>query len=114
MRRRRPGLRVGPRIQQDDIVAVQQVGVTLKYDRHPRLVAETQPGAAVGQGIGAHSAAAFNAAPMPPPMSRYRPSPTAAGSSPAAFLSPFSSASVPLLSPRETKGAFAAAIVVRP
>ena len=42
-------------------------------------------------------------------MSRYHPLPTAAGSSPAAFHNRFSSASVPLLSPRET---FAAAIVV--
>jgi len=50
---------------------------------------------------------------MPPPMSRYHdPPPARAGSIPAARQSRFSRASVPLLSPRETNSARAAAIAV--
>ena len=57
-------------------------------------------------------AAALRAAPMPPPMSRYQLSPDARdGCRPTARHRRFSSASVPLLSPRDTKDAWAAAIV---
>ena len=49
-------------------------------------------------------AAALSAAPMPPPISLYQ-APAFVTSRSAAFHSRFSSASVPLLSPRETKGA---------
>src|SRR5258708_1796890 len=57
--------------------------------------------------------AVLSARPMPPPMSRYQlPAPSFAGSIPLAFQSRSSRALVPLLSPRETKGAFAAAMAI--
>ena len=56
------------------------------------------------------AAAAFSAAPMPPPISRYQAPP---GVIPALCQRRFSFASVPLLSPRETNGACACAIARR-
>ena len=47
---------------------------------------------------------------MPPPISRYQPPSNRAGSSPAAFHSRFSRASVPLLSPRDTNAVRAVAM----
>src|SRR5262249_4874763 len=42
------------RVEQDHIIAVQQARITLDEHRKVALVAETQPGSAIGEGVRAH------------------------------------------------------------
>src|SRR5215472_16938512 len=53
---RGPLLRLGMccRVQQDDVVTIEQARIAFDYDLQVALVPETQPGAAVRQGVSIH------------------------------------------------------------
>ena len=83
------------RIDEDDAVLVEQPLVALHDDCQVGLVAERQPGAAIGQQMASAAAAVLSAAPMPRPIDLYQSALSVAMSMPASFHSRSSATWVP-------------------